>query len=400
MAEKNQVFGAVEILSPYGVLDDALKIANSTESTIAYTFGNILENEDEYTFSCWMKSDAEIYLNIYVSNSINRVLINTEWQRIVFAAISEIEISKEVKFTIPAGATLYAYEGQLEHGNKATDFSPNPDDILEDIGYVDNKVTTLQTDFTVEQGEIRGLITEKTTITNEDGTTTEVKNAYSEMKQTVGEIQTTVSETKKDVGTLQSTVQQNAEAIVARATKEDVGELEGRVAEAEAQITPDAIVLTVTQSDTYTNDLGEKVSTNKVVSSINASAEGVQIEAEKINLKGAITAECLDSGLGTIIRSSQDAIEFIKNNSSEDGKKIVVEWAKFDGATLTLGVEGLPRMATLSNEALTFYNEGAESAWLSNQELWANAVRSGKFVEVGNLRLVKEDDEENGYSLM
>lgn len=65
--------------------------------------------------------------------------------------------------------------------------------------------------------------------------------------------------------------------------------LEKRVSSAEQKITDSAIISTVTSSTTYRNDLSGKVDSNKVVSTINQTAETVKIQASKIQLDGATT---------------------------------------------------------------------------------------------------------------
>lgn len=84
------------------------------------------------------------------------------------------------------------------------------------------------------------------------------------------------------------------------ASGDELDALEVRVSSAEQKITPDAIVTTVTTSNAYTtlqttvtqtaNGLESKVDKNGVISSINQSAETVEINAEKIKLEGTVTA--------------------------------------------------------------------------------------------------------------
>lgn len=74
--------------------------------------------------------------------------------------------------------------------------------------------------------------------------------------------------------------------------------LAGRMASAEVNITPQAITSTVRQSTDYINDLGQKVSSNEIISKINQTAEAISISADKINFTGAkITFNMLDSTL-------------------------------------------------------------------------------------------------------
>lgn len=63
-----------------------------------------------------------------------------------------------------------------------------------------------------------------------------------------------------------------------------------RVLEAEQKITDDSIVSVVRSSIEYTDDLGNKVSVNEIISKINQTAEQVKIQALKIALEGLVTA--------------------------------------------------------------------------------------------------------------
>jgi len=77
--------------------------------------------------------------------------------------------------------------------------------------------------------------------------------------------------------------------LAGKASATDLGALTSRVSTAEQKITSDAIVLTVTQSSTYTNAMTGKVSTNNVINSINLSTEGIKISADKITISGFVT---------------------------------------------------------------------------------------------------------------
>ena len=76
--------------------------------------------------------------------------------------------------------------------------TPSCDSSWEAANVVDKKVTTLQTDFKVEQGKIESLIKE-TTIDNGDGTTTSLKDAYNQTKSTVEGNKTTIAKIKTSV---------------------------------------------------------------------------------------------------------------------------------------------------------------------------------------------------------
>lgn len=194
------MFKETTTTSPYNELDSCLYIDNIDSYDVAYNFGDILKIDDSYTFSCWFKSDKTIKTKIIISDSISEEFtVGTTWNKIVYTCKSNISKSKQVAFVIPANSNIYAYEGMLEVGNKASEFKQNEND-LKDV------VVTLQTDFKVEQGRIESLIKE-TTIDNGDGTTTSLKDAYNQTKQTVEGNKTTIANVQTTVNTLTGDVE-------------------------------------------------------------------------------------------------------------------------------------------------------------------------------------------------
>lgn len=92
--------------------------------------------------------------------------------------------------------------------------------------------------------------------------------------------------------------------------------IQERVNKAEQKITDSAIISTVTSSQTYRDNLSDKVSTNQIISSINQTAERIKISASKIDLQGYITASDLSGTSSTTIDGSNISTGVIK---SRDG---------------------------------------------------------------------------------
>ena len=222
----------VTITNPYGVQDNVLCIDNTGSSTVSYTFGDILEIDNEYTFSCWFKAEANTTVSIYISNDHKDFIVTTEWDKLVFTTTSDIANSKEVLFTIASGATIYAYQGQLEIGNKDTDFRLNQKDIQDSITQVDNKVTVLQTDFSVEQGKISTLISETETLKN---TVEEVKSSAENANSKVNEVQSSLTTLTNRYNQTEQTVEGNKTSIGNIQTT--VNDLTGDVESMESRIT-------------------------------------------------------------------------------------------------------------------------------------------------------------------
>ena len=104
--------------------------------------------------------------------------------------------------------------------------------------------------------------------------------------------------TNAQIKVVSDSITQRVERVEEKQTTVDgkVSALETWKSSAEQKITDSAIVSTVTSSTTYRNDLTGKVDTNKIISTINQTAEAIKISASKIQLEGAVTADMITSG--------------------------------------------------------------------------------------------------------
>ena len=178
---------------------------------------------DEFTFSFYARATGQHKISAYFygqpgyvkavhvdSNSIqgsnsafgdgytNFGNIDSEWKRywVTWRLDTTGDISKGKNILLRDNSTTTGYEiytcgWKLEKGNKATDWSPNPNDI-------EDKITSNTTAINVQQGKIESLIT-STTITKENGQVVSLKDDYNITKSTVA------GNTTK-IGSLTSTV--------------------------------------------------------------------------------------------------------------------------------------------------------------------------------------------------
>lgn len=287
-----------KLQSPYGQLDDCLKITNEQSTEVVYNFGDILELDREYTFSCWFRSDSEIQISIQISNERSRYFpVTSEWQKVSFTASANTATSKKVFFTIPANNTLYAYEGMLELGNIASDFKPSEKDI-------ENVVTTLQTNFTVQQGKIESLIKE-TTIDNGDGTTTSLKDAYNQTKQTVEGNKTTIVNVQTKVNTLTGDVE---------SIKSNITEIEQTAEGIKTQVS--SVDSTANNAMSLAEQNASKfswiVKSGSSETDFTLTDRTAQLVANNINLHGLVTFEGLDSSTQNKINDANNKIDNLK----------------------------------------------------------------------------------------
>lgn len=80
----------------------------------------------EYTFSCWSKTESEY--PIYINGTA--LIVGEDWTYITHT-FTATETDLNIRFSI--NAEFYMYHPQLELGNKATDWTPSPEDTAEDI---------------------------------------------------------------------------------------------------------------------------------------------------------------------------------------------------------------------------------------------------------------------------
>lgn len=134
---------------PYGKSDECAKLS-IYDTAEWFILSDTTTAGLVYTFSAWIKSDAEGSFTIgesYVSTA-------TEWQRckVTFTADG---IDLKMIFDVPG--TYYLYNTKLEIGTVATDWSPAPEDHTDEM----------ETRFLIEAGKIEAEFESvRTTITD------------------------------------------------------------------------------------------------------------------------------------------------------------------------------------------------------------------------------------------
>lgn len=289
------MFDTIKDTNPYGEVDDILRIQNEGSDIIEYTFGNIIPLDDEYTFSLWIRSTGATETSVHISDQVQHFDLSSEWRRIVFTAQSNIEVSKEVYFSVAGNVTVYCYEGQLESGNKATDFKLNPADLMSKIDEVDNSLSVLQTDFKVEQGKITQLIKD-TTI---EGST--LKDKYLETVATVDGIQTTINSLETTVDGIESKTTEIETTVDGIRTEVSSASTTAGEAKTLAEQTANKFSWIVESGTSETN--------------FTLTDRTAELVAENINLNGLVTFTGLNS-------ETQNKINTATNTANEANDKV------------------------------------------------------------------------------
>ena len=170
------------------------------------------KNEEVYTMSVYVKSSVvgsqigiAIYGNGISEGKIFTIGVANEWVKLVSTfKVSGINPNIRVYSVRSSGCVFHIANIKVEKGNKPTDWTPAPED-------TDKVTQSLQTQITVAQGKIEGLIKD-TTIT-EGSTSTSLKDAYISLKATVNGLNSTVASHTSSITTVNTRVS-NAESSI------------------------------------------------------------------------------------------------------------------------------------------------------------------------------------------
>lgn len=170
----NSVIGNVLVFKPTG---GYLRVFANTR--------NVWVANEIYTVSFYAKAsvaNTTITPSRSIADSASAVTLTTTWKRytgtIRSTATSD---SGSLSFSVNnINATYYIAAVKLEKGNKATDWSPAPEDVDSSISAVDNKVTTVSNSYTALNQTVSSLSTEvsqtQQNLTNNYSTTTTMLN--------------------------------------------------------------------------------------------------------------------------------------------------------------------------------------------------------------------------------
>lgn len=140
---------AVKVITPYNTEEDCAKFTIADSNGVFKIAGAMLSDR-EYTFSGWVRAESNCSLLVcqVISrdsetgageySNVRTIEATTEWQYVTHtftARTTDLDLLFEV-------GTFYIYHSQLELGNKATDWTPNPEDVDQDIDNAKEFATT------------------------------------------------------------------------------------------------------------------------------------------------------------------------------------------------------------------------------------------------------------------
>lgn len=222
----------------------------------------------------------------------------------------------------------------------------------------------------------------------------EKTQAAIESRVTKETYQTDMAGVSTRIGAAETKISQNADAITLRATKEEVATAKSDAINSAAADATSKATVAESNAKSYadaqlkvTNEKIEtKVSKGDIASTINQTAQSVQIEASKINLKGAVTTEDISAdGLNAkVIQAGTITAKEIKADTITAGNLAT-------GAIMVLLWKNSSPSSTFSPQDIDLMNAMQYSKFLIRFDGKAYDLASSKKAYIGNISMVVEN---------
>jgi hypothetical protein len=225
----------------------------------------------------------------------------------------------------------------------------------------------------------------------------EKTQAAIESRVTKETYQTDMAGVSTRIGVAETKISQNADAITLRATKEELATAKSDAINSAAADATSKATAAESNAKSYadaqlkvTNEKIEtKVSKGDIASTINQTAQSVQIEASKINLKGAVTTEDISAdGLNAkVIQAGTITATEIKADTITAGNLAT-------GAIMVLLWKNSSPSSTFSPQDIDLMNAMQYSKFLIRFDGKAYDLASLKKAYIGNISMVVENKSE------
>ena len=259
---------------------------NTSSWWSAYWYISSDKSEQTYTLSGYNKKGTKVGHVVvrYYKSGTNNILVQKDVSEGYFT----------IKFTVPSGAeTITVYLGisptasgdytyykhpKLELGDKATDWTPAPEDIDRDISSVDTKVTTVSNQYT----SLNQSLTSLTATVNSNTTKISEKADGS----TVTALQANMTALTADLSGFKTTVSSTYATKTALNSVDDKFANYSTTTQMNSAITQSANSVLTTVSSNYATkaSLELKIDKDKLISEINASADVITLKSNRFVL--------------------------------------------------------------------------------------------------------------------
>ena len=192
---------AKTITSPYGK-SETCSLFTIDDVNNPFLMENITAAGQDYTLSFWIRSETECSISIAEST------FNTtaSWAKYVVKFTAE---DTDLSWSFNSNGIYYVYHPQLETGNQATDWRPNPDDVDEDIANATNvlreAITEQSTSIINTADALISTALESRVSITEYGTFKD--EIQSELKQTADDLSIQFNQTNSRVDSLDTDMQ-------------------------------------------------------------------------------------------------------------------------------------------------------------------------------------------------
>lgn len=231
-----------------------------------------------YTLSFYAKASANTQINSNVAGGANQYKhsITTSWKRYTTTYKASAEGSLTF-WAVEANKEIYLANIKLEQGNKATDWTPAPEDTQSQIDNISEITTSHTTSISTMQGQISSLISEDTTIKGNYDTLVSKYNSTVEtvngMKTTIGEHTSSINNVSSKITTIEANLSGITTRVSASEEKFDNLQIGGRnlfylkdwklyntsnASKYEVDINTGEISLTAASADLYIGSIGWK----------------------------------------------------------------------------------------------------------------------------------------------
>ncbi|EOU2113585.1 hypothetical protein C0L76_07020, partial [Clostridium perfringens] len=326
------------------VITDGLKVGDIVTVRLLYKYENIIQASGK-TNSAWLQGAGDV--TGWGSGAFSgSVRLNNFSGNGTYEFLYSFTVTKEHMKNNYWDVNLrhdYILSGsvcwkmfKVEKGNKATDWTPAPEDtnslIVDSIKVINSKISDVSSSVTQLRDSVTTDIRAINSKTQSIETTlngkaskqevTEVNNRVATIKASLDGITQRVSATESKTQTLESNLNGKASKQEVNNVSSKVASIETslngitqRVSSAESNInkTNDRINSLASKEEvaqlkittnSISTEVSKKVNSNELISKINQSAETVQINASKINLQGYVTVGELGSSNVTTINNA------------------------------------------------------------------------------------------------
>ena len=277
---------------------------------------------------------------------------------------------------------------------------------------VDNTSSTVSshtTSINTMQGQISTLISD-TTIINDDGTTTSIKDAFSSMEQTVdgfstkiGSLETTMDDGFKSVDSKISSVEQTVDSLSSSlsSTTSTIEGIENNMTE--FQQTLDGFSTRVTNTETKVDNMKDEILLGDTMPTTDGSVVYIKDKfAETLttidgisNKVGSLEANFAEDGTVTNLVNQVSTLEqtasqfnmefFQKVDNANQGVNEILSYIKFDADGITIGQDSYPVRLMLTKDRIKFVDtNGAQLAYFSEGKLYVNNAEIINAIKIAN----------------